>query len=146
MFNGGGFRSIIPNIVNKYQGKKYIGRVDCPNRYGVVSIEYFKILKTSKIIVTANPSNWEGDFRLWEALLMGNLVLCDKMLLPSKIKYPLENIKHLVYYSSSQELEYLINYYMNNENERIKIGKEGREYVLKYHKFSDRVDEVIDNL
>tara|TARA_B100000035_G_scaffold245676_1_gene214309 strand:+ start:9772 stop:10704 length:933 start_codon:yes stop_codon:yes gene_type:complete len=147
MFNGGGgFRSIIPNIVNKYQGKKFIGRVDCHNRYGVVNTEYFKILKTSKIIVTANPPNWEGDFRLWEALLMGNLVLCDKMLLPSKIKYPLENKKHLVYYSNPEELEYLINYYMNNETERNKIAKEGRDYCLKYHKFSDRVLEVLSNI
>tara|TARA_B100000900_G_scaffold218746_3_gene185345 strand:- start:10610 stop:11596 length:987 start_codon:yes stop_codon:yes gene_type:complete len=147
MFNGGGgFRSIIPNIVNKYQGKKFIGRVDCHNRYGVVSTEYFKILKTSKIIVTANPPKWEGDFRLWEALLMGNLVLCDKMLLPSKIKYPLENKKHLVYYSNPEELEYLINYYMNNETERNKIAKEGRDYCLKYHKFSDRVLEVLSNI
>ena len=146
MFNGGGgFRSIIPNIINKYQGEKFVGFVtDCQNRYGVVNTKYFEILKTSKIIVTANPPNWEGDFRLWEALLMGNLVLCDKMLLPSIIKYPLENKKHLVYYSNPQELVYLINYYINNETERNKIAKEGREYCLKYHKFSDRVLEVIE--
>ena len=147
MFNGGGggggFRSAIPNIVNKYNGSKYIGRADCPNRYGIVSTKYFEILKTSKIIVTANPPNWEGDFRLWEALLMGNLVLCDKMLVTSIIKNPLKNKQHLVYYSNVQELEYLINYYINNENERIKIGNEGREYCLKYHKFTDRVLEVL---
>ena len=77
---------------------------------------------------------------------MGNLVLCDKMLLPSKMKYPLENKKHLVYYSNPEELEYLINYYMNNETERNKIGKEGRDYCLKYHKFSDRVVEVLSNI
>lgn len=146
MFNGGGgFRSIIPNIINKYQGEKFVGFVtDCQNRYGVVNTKYFEILKTSKIIVTANPPDWEGDFRLWEALLMGNLVLCDKMLLPSIIKYPLENKKHLVYYSNPQELVYLINYYINNETERNKIAKEGRDYCLKYHKFSDRVLEVIE--
>jgi hypothetical protein len=147
LFNGGGgFRSIIPNIVNKYKGPKYIGNVYCSNRYGSVNREYFKILKTSKIIVTANPPNWEGDFRLWEALLMGNLVLCDKMIVPSIMKYPLEDKKHLVYYSTEQELVSLINYYINNEEERQKIGNEGREYSLKYHKFSDRVKEVINHL
>ena len=51
--------------------------------------------------------------------------------------------KHLVYYNNIQELETLINYYINHEDEREKIGKEGREYCLKYHKFSDRVDEVL---
>ena len=56
----------------------------------------------------------------------------------------MKNKKHLVYYSNPQELVYLINYYINNETERNKIAKEGREYCLKYHKFSDRVLEVIE--
>lgn len=147
MFNGGsGIRSIIPSIVNKYNGPKFVGKVYCSNRYGRVNTKYFEILKTSKIIVTANPPNWEGDYRLWEALLMGNLVLCDKMLVPSLITHPLINKKHLVYYNSMKELELLINYYINNETERDKIGKEGRKYSLKYHKFTDRVTEVINTL
>ena len=33
---------------------------------------------------------------------------------------------------------------IKNEEERDRIGKEGREYCLKYHKFSDRVEEVIE--
>ena len=47
---------------------------------------------------------------------------------------------------SKEELKQLIEYYMNNDEERIKIGKEGREYCLKYHKFSDRVIEVLNIL
>lgn len=148
LFNNGdgGIRSAIPHIVNNYNGPKFIGRADCPDRYSTVSTKYFEILKTSKIIVTANPPNWEGDFRLWEALLMGNLVLCDKMLVPSILTYPLIDKRHLVYYNNMKELEQLIEYYINNNEERIKIGKEGREYCLKYHKFSDRVIEVINIL
>lgn len=146
LFNGygGGIRSAIPHIVNKYKGNKFVGRVDCPNQYGIVNKKYFDILKTSKIIVTANPSNWEGDFRLWEALLMGNLVLCDNMVLPHIIKHPLVNKTHLVFYNNGLELLKLIDYYVQNEEERDRIGKEGREYCLKYHKFSDRVEEVIE--
>ena len=144
--NDGGIRSTIPDIVNNYNGPKFIGRIDCPNRYGEVNTKYFEILKTSKIIITANPPNWEGDFRLWEALLMGNLVLCDKMLVPSIMTHPLINKKHLVYYNNMKELEQLIEYYINNNEERIKIGKEGREYCLKYHKFSDRATEILNIL
>ena len=40
----------------------------------------------------------------------------------------------------------LINYYINNETERNKIGKEGRDYCLNYHKFSDRVAEVLSSI
>ena len=142
----GGIRSTIPYIVNNYNGPKFIGRADCPDRYHVVNTKYFEILKTSKIIVTANPPNWEGDFRLWEALLMGNLVVCDKMVVPSIMTHPLIDKQHLVYYNNMEELKQLIEYYMNNDEERIKIGKEGREYCLKYHKFSDRVIEVLNIL
>ena len=142
----GGIRGIIPTVVNKYTGSKFVGRVDCPKRYGTVNTKYFDILKTSKIIVTANPSNWEGDFRLWEALLMGNLVLCDEMVIPHIMKHPLIHKTHLVFYKNNDELLELINYYIKNEEERDRIGKEGREYCLKYHKFSDRVEEVISIL
>jgi hypothetical protein len=142
----GGIRGIIPTVVNKYTGSKFVGIVDCPNRYGTVNTKYFEILKTSKIIVTANPSNWEGDFRLWEALLMGNLVLCDEMVIPHIMKHPLLHKTHLVFYKNKHELLEFINYYIKNEEERDRIGKEGREYCLKYHKFSDRVEEVIDTI
>ena len=77
---------------------------------------------------------------------MGNLVLCDKMLVPSISPHPLINKKHLVYYNNIIELKKLIEYYINNNEERNKIGKEGREYCLKYHKFSDRVIEVLNIL
>ena len=157
-------RYILPIILNRYKGPKFIERIDCPpsclchqqspnqtrngcpNRYGQVNTKYFEILKTSKIIVTANPPAWEGDLRLWEGLLTGNLVLCDKMIIPSLMKYPLINKKHLVFYHSIKELKFFISYYLANEEERTKIGNEGREYCLKYHKFSDRVKEVVDSL
>ena len=160
-------RYIIPSIINSYKGSKFVGRINCPDscvcnqwpqeqkqkypngcpyRYGQVNTNYYEILKTSKIIVTANPPHCEGDFRLWEALLMGNLVLVDKMILPPLMKYPLINKKHLVFYHSIKELKNLISYYLANDEERIKIGKEGREYCLKHHKFSDRVKEVVDSL
>lgn len=102
-----------------------------------------KGVKTSKIIVTANPPDWEGDFRLWEALLMGNLVLCDEMVIPHIMKHPLVHKTHLVFYKNACELLEYINYYIENEAERDKIGQTGREYSLKYHKFSDRIEEVI---
>ena len=38
---------------------------------------YLSHLADSKIIVTCNPWSWEGDFRLWEALLSGALVMVD---------------------------------------------------------------------
>ena len=51
-----------------------------------------------------------------------------------------------MYYSTPQELIQYINYYLYHNDERCAIGKEGREYCLKYHTFSDRVREVLSLL
>lgn len=142
-------RGIIPYIVNNYNGPKYIGISENNNynqRYFYVNENYYNVLKTSKIIVTANPPNWEGDFRLWEALLVGNLVLCDKMVIPHILKFPLINKKHIIFYDNPNEIIDLIHYYITHEDERNKIGKEGREYVLKYHTFANRLDEILENI
>lgn len=141
-------RHTAPSIVESYNGPKHIGMDDSYNpgkRYDVVNESYYKILKTSKIIVTANPPDWEGDFRLWEALLVGNLVLCDRMVIPHLMKHPLINKTHLIFYDANDLLP-IINYYIENEDLRNKIGQCGREYALKYHTFSNRLDEIMDNL
>ena len=155
LFDKGGFplnsnRGIIPQIVDNYNGPKFVGiavgSTDYNARYHTINNKYYDTLKKSKIIVTANPPNWEGDFRLWEALLTGNLVLCDRMVLPHILKYPLINKKHIVFYDNPNEIIPLINYYVINEDERKQIATEGREYVLKYHTFSNRLDEILEKL
>jgi hypothetical protein len=35
---------------------------------------YLELLAHAKVVVTANPSAWEGDHRTWEALAAGALV------------------------------------------------------------------------
>ena len=65
-------------------------------RYCSVNEEYYNILKKSKIIVTANPYSYEGDYRLYEALLSGNLVMCDEMLGNDLLKNPFINKIYLV--------------------------------------------------
>lgn len=140
-------RSKIVLEVGKYDGAKFVGTVNRNSeRYCSVNEEYYNILKNSKIIVTANPYSYEGDYRLYEALLSGNLVLCDEMLGNKLLKYPFVNKEHLVYYKNTDEILELIKYYINNEEERNNIAINGKEYVLKYHKFSDRVNEVLGNL
>lgn len=153
LFDKGGFntiRGIIPHIVDNYNGPKFVGiavgSTDYNARYYKINDKYYDTLKKSKIIVTANPPDWEGDFRLWEALLTGNLVLCDKMVLPHILKYPLINKKHIVFYENPNEIISLINYYVINDDERKRIGNDGREYVLKYHTFSNRLDEILEHL
>ena len=37
-------------------------------------------------------------------------------------------------------------YYITREDERNRIGKAGREYVLKYHTFTNRLDEIMEHI
>lgn len=142
-------REKIPHIVNEYEGKKHIGLVTgdrFSRRYMDVITEYYDIMKKSRIIVTANPPNWEGDFRLWEAMLTGNLVMCDRMVGMDLLEYPLIHKKHIIFYNNMDDLRNLIKYYTINEKESREIGREGREYVLKHHLFSNRADYVIKTI
>lgn len=52
----------------------------------------------AKIVVTANPSFWEGDHRLWEALASGALVLVDPLHVPQD--FPLVDGRHVVYFDN----------------------------------------------
>jgi spore maturation protein CgeB len=142
-------RHIAASMVDLYNGTKYVGLAESytqQTRYDVVNESYYKILKTSKIIVTANPPDWEGDFRLWEALLVGNLVLCDRMLIPHMMKHQLISGTHLIFYDDIYDILNIIDYYIINKELRTQIGACGRDYVLKYHTFSNRLDEIIEHL
>ena len=57
---------------------------------------------------------------------------------------PFENRKHLVYYSSLSQLGNELEYYLDNDLERNSIASNGHKYALKYHKTSNRIDEILE--
>ncbi len=107
---------------------------------------YYKKMLKSKIVITCNPDNWEGDYRTWEALSTGALVFVDNMLTP--IINPLINEKHVIFYDRNNllELKNKILFYLNNLELAKKISQQGNEHALKYHKPSDRIDEILSYL
>lgn len=136
-------------IKEKFKNYKInVGLVGKSGELGRNSIqqEYYNKMRDSKIIVTCNPSNWEGDYRTWESLSSGALVMVDKMITPKK--NPLIDRKHIVYYDRDnlEQLKGQLLYYLKNPDLARKIGKEGREYALKYHKSSDRINEILSYL
>jgi hypothetical protein len=60
------------------RGTVLIGQASHKSR-GSIDAEYFSVLRRSRVVLTANPRDWEGDWRLWEALASGALVLVDRM-------------------------------------------------------------------
>jgi hypothetical protein len=110
---------------------------------GTVSHGYFELMHDSMIVVTANPSDWEGDFRLWESMASGALVMVDHLYVPHP--YPLEHMKHIVYYSNTNksDLWSQLDYFRENEAERQKIATEGYLHILKYHRTANMADYVM---
>lgn len=105
---------------------------------------YKKCLYESKIVLHANPDPWEGDARTWEAVASGALVFIDRMCQP--ISHPLVDGEHVIFYDLTDEglemLEEQIIYYLSDDEERERIGRQGRDFVLSRHRSIDRVEEI----
>lgn len=108
--------------------------------------EYFKLLKRSRIVVTCGPGRSEGDHRTWEAFASGALVFIDTMYFP--LTHPLVDGKHCIFYEPSDsglmELSGKIEYFMEHQNKAEVIAKEGHEFAMKYHRTSNRIDEILE--
>jgi hypothetical protein len=74
-----------------------LGEVDGASR-PVISREYFGSMAQSQIIVTVNPSSWEGDFRLSEALASAALIFVDQMYVPRPRFYV--SGEHVIFYDN----------------------------------------------
>lgn len=94
----------------------------------------------SKIIVTVNPADWEGDFRLWESLASGALVFVDPIFVPHA--YPLIHGEHVIYFDNrnQQELWSKLDYYLAHPLEARRIAVNGYLYAMKYHRSVTMID------
>ena len=79
----------------------HVGIIGKAGRVGRTTIQkpYYERMFNSKIVVTCNPKDWEGDYRTWEALSSGALVMVDKMLTP--IVNPLIDKEHIIFYDKN---------------------------------------------
>jgi hypothetical protein len=131
------------------QGKTKIGEFNAGHmkRFNEPDMrEYFRLLKRSRMVVTCNPTRWEGDHRTWEAFASGALVFIDKIYTP--MVHPLVDGKHCMFYELSDkgliELQFQIIYFLNHPEEAEKIAQTGHEFTMKYHRASNRIDEILD--
>ena len=131
------------------KGKRHIGQLNdgVMTRFNEPDMrDYFKLLKRSRIVVTCNPDKWEGDHRTWEAFASGALVFIDKLYSP--MVHPLIDGKHCIFYDLSdkglEELQERILYFMQETDHAEEIANAGHEFTMKYHRTSNRIDEILD--
>jgi len=121
---------------------KHVGPINEASR-GTFDGDYFSTLKRTKIILSCQPENWEGDSRTWEALSSGALLFLDETYTP--VPNPLEHEKHVVFYNPNDldDLKDKIEYYLSHTDEADKIAKNGFNHAMKYHRTINRIDHIL---
>jgi len=101
------------------------------------------MMYNARIIVTVNPANWEGDFRLWEAMATGALILVDPLLVPHY--YPLIDQEHVVYFSNQNKSDLWgkLDYYRSHPAVARQIALNGYLHAMKYHRAVSMIDYVL---
>lgn len=109
---------------------------------------YMNHLASARIIVTCNPNNWVGDFRLWESMVSGAMVMVDRMYVMELLPHPLINKLHYVVYDSSNRTEFieLLEYYISRPDVTERIARAGYEWTLAHHMPRHRVDYILNNI
>jgi len=140
------YRRLCPTILKMAQEwygcnyKMHIGKThsNCVEGRQTPQDKYVETMARSKIIVSAMPDGWEGDFRLMEAISSGALLLHNRMQHPP---IGLVDKKHWVLYDDHEDMLDKVYYYLKNPNEAAKIANRGKDYVMNNHRPVHRVEQ-----
>ncbi|MBE6499602.1 MAG: glycosyltransferase [Methanobrevibacter thaueri] len=124
---------------DRYINKKFIKGDFIPNN--ILNQAY----SSCKILLN---DHWEdmkdNDFpsnRLFDALACGTFVISDNIE-SSNILFE----GNIINYTDFKDLNKKVEYYLTHDDKRKSIANVGREIVLKYHTFDNRVDEILEIL
>ena len=94
------------------------------------------------MIVTVNPSGWEGDFRLMEAMATGAMILVDNMYVPRP--HPLIHDEHIVYYDNNNKTDLFekLDFYHKHVEQARRVAVSGYLHSMKYHRAANLIDYV----
>ena len=103
--------------------------------------EYLKTIAKSYISVSAWGAG-NSCMRLWES--MANKTCCFRQ--KTIIEFPNEPVdgEHCVVYSSPEEFEKKIRWYLKNKDICVKIGQKGFDHAVKYHSSRAKVEYMLD--
>ena len=126
----------LPGLARHHVG--HVGKRGAEGR-NAVSMEYIRGLARARILVTCQPDRWEGDYRLFEALACGPMVLCDRMLRPPK---GLVDGEHFVFYDGLDDLMDKLRHFLDDGAACNRIASRGRAEALNSHRASHRMEAV----
>ena len=103
--------------------------------------DMLNIIKKSKILINKHIEDTEyaGNMRLFEATGSGSMLITD-------YKKDLENLfvvdEEIIVFNNNDELFDQINYYLKNEEIRLKIAKNGYKKTFDVHNYHNRVKKL----
>jgi hypothetical protein len=84
------------------------------------------------------------NMRVFEALASGALLVTDRI--PNGQTELFKPGVHLVEYSTDAELLEVVTYYLEHEEERMRIAQAGRELALAQHTYQQRIQFILDTV
>lgn len=105
-----------------------------------VAIPYVESLASSRIVVVTQHDEWEGHWRLLEGMASGALVLSDAIV---ALPVGLVNGTNVVLYDSVDNLRRLVAHYLQHDEERLRIARQGLEYALGSQRTWHQLERVL---
>lgn len=128
----------IQQLVKKLGAKSFVAR-QRKGKYEFVHDEYIKLINRAKIFVHGNNSYGDLNMKYSEVLACNTLFLTDRPVDFERVGFV--DGEHLVLYKNLEDLRGKITYYLAHEAERVRIAKQGMEFVRKYHSCGARVKQ-----
>ncbi len=101
---------------------------------------YTGILNRSKITINEHYNEFGANMRFYEAIGCKSLMITDKVIgIPPDFQ---EGIHYLTY-ESVPDLIKKVKYYLEHEEERLKIAEAAYSIAMKRHKYSDRINQIL---
>lgn len=108
--------------------------------------EVAEVYKRSKIVVNIGRDDYPQDanLRVFEAMAAGALLITS---VPTELSaLGLQEGQHFVGYRDKDGVEDLVQYYLDHETERHRIGEAARDLVLREHTYDRRVEQILTML
>jgi hypothetical protein len=109
---------------------------------GLHALEHSAYLRRGKIVLQ-NSQYKEITRRLFEGMLANRMVIADRPDKGTCIEQIFTEGKEIVYFDTLDDLIDKVNYYTNNEQERLKIAQAGFDKVSKLHTAAARVKSLL---
>ena len=127
--------------------------IDSPLKKKAVDIkmnydQWVKIYNASKINVVIHYQDskvpcHQASPKLFESMACGAFVLCDRQKDAMRL---FKDGEHLVYFDDAKDLRKKAEYYLNHNQERIQIARQGYEEALARHTYQDRFKTMLNNI